>query len=448
MIEIKSNISKIILYILIGFTIYDILYKKKKIFKENNNIEKVFKENNDEKVQNLSLNIISNFNLPLEEYNSIYNLLIIYDKNLKYCDYLFILFDNNLLSMNYKLDIANYIIWNSYNQDHINFIYDTIVEISSNRSYTNSIRSIAIDILMRSNNTKYINTSAVLLEKLRNEERKINDNNDIHTIRKQIIKLQQIPTEEIELQIQNLHRRENNIIQNQNRKSSIYNDSQNIHNHEINQSVLNTLDSSSLSSSSSSSIINIKDELKLYYPDYEKYKTEIDTTLNKIIIDQTNFKNGIKLSTIFDKIINFISNSKYKSDMIKRLGEEFVDMHGLCSTGHMTRLINVIQGFPDIPDDLKIKINPKDEIYATINSYLSSEIQKSDDEQLLDDMMIMNNRFINFIIDKMKVKVKELQKDYDKILDYDMLKLNIEDSLIQYIKNENVVKNKIMTKIF
>jgi len=104
----------------------------------------------------------------------------------------------------------------------------------------------------------------------------------------------------------------------------------------------------------------------------------------------------------------------------------------------------VIQGF-DIPNELQIKINPKDEIYANIQSYLSSEIQKSDNyEQLMDDMIDTNvenkKRFISFVSDKMKNKVKEFKKDYNNIIDSTTLKLNVEDSLINYLKNENDVK--------
>ena len=40
----------------------------------------------------------------------------------------------------------------------------------------------------------------------------------------------------------------------------------------------------------------------------------------------------------------------------------------------------------------------------------------------------------------MKPKVKELEKDYKDITDSETLRLNIEDSLINYLKNEQDVK--------
>lgn len=103
-----------------------------------------------------------------------------------------------------------------------------------------------------------------------------------------------------------------------------------------------------------------------------------------------------------------------------------VDMNGLCSTGHLSRLINVIQGFPDTPEELKIKMNPKDEIYASIQSYLNSEIQKSENaEQLLDYMIDVNpinkNKYLKFISDKMRIKKVLLEKEYGNLIDKETL---------------------------
>ena len=143
---------------------------------------------------------------------------------------------------------------------------------------------------------------------------------------------------------------------------------------------------------------------------------------------------------IFNKITNYISNSPYRKELIQRLAEELVDMNGLCSTGHLSRLINVIQGFPDTPEDLKIKINPKDEIYASIQSYLNSEIQNSENsEQLLDYMIDGNQEYLKFIIDKMRIKKVMLEKEYMNIIDKPTLYENIKEALKNYTNDENVI---------
>jgi hypothetical protein len=355
-----------------------------------------------------------------------------------------------------KLDIGTYIIWNSYNQYQIDTVYDKIVKISNDRRYNNKIRSNAIDILMRSNNKKYMDSSVVLLERLRQEERKQENINDIHKIRRKINNLKRhvfhnpfIAQDEndIELQhvlmnqIRNLQMRENDIIANQNRRASVYNDTQNVHNSEINTSVINIASSLVNNKSVTSDMFNIDEELKKYYPEYENHKEQINISLERIKKDQTKFKDGITIPMVFDKIIGIIAG---KPELVKRLGEELYEMNGLCSTGHMARIVNVIQGFNDIPEELKIKINPKDEIYANIQSFISSEIQKSDNyEQIMDDMMDVgenHKRFVNFVSEKMKNKVKELRKDYNDIIDDTTLMLNIEDSLMNYLKSEQNVK--------
>ena len=487
----KSNLTTILLLILIGITIKDYFKKENeeeenKIYfkKENEKDEKeiinhfkkeneeeenkiYFKKENEEEnkfIKQISFQIINHFNIPKNKSNIIYNHLFKNFKNLNdivICDYLFSLFYYcNDIEMLDRLNISTYIVWNSNNQQQIDAVYDKIMDIASSRYYDNKIKANAIDILMRSNNKKYIDNSKILLERLRQEERIQDTNNNVHQIRSRINNLKKqvknsfevFDDYDIELQnvlleqIRNLQIYENNIIRNQNQKASVYNDTQNVHNHEINENVLNIASSIVNNNSKTlSDIFIIEDELKKYYPEYEKHQVEIERSLNRIKNDSSKFRDGITISIIFDKIIGIISNSKYKSEMIKRLGEELYEMNGLCSTGHMSRLINVIQGFDDIPNELQIKINPKDEIYANIQSYLSSEIQKSDNyEQLMDDMIDTNvenkKRFISFVSDKMKNKVKEFKKDYNNIIDSTTLKLNVEDSLINYLKNENDVK--------
>ena len=419
-------------------------------------------------IRNTCSNIISLFHLKInqKEYNDLYILLLNaykHNPNNQICDYLTLIFHSrNIVDTMKKLDIATYIVWNSYNQEQIDSIYEKIVEMSSDNSYNNKIRANAIDILMRSNNKKYLNRSTIVLERLRQEERNEDIGNNIHRIRGKINNLRQhvqtfhFPAEEdleiqqvIQQQIQNLQRQEHNIIANQDRKQSVYTDTQNVHNHEINESVLNVA-SSLLNSkiNSSSGVYNIEEELKQNYPDYEKQKNQITISLERIKSDPSKFRGDMTLSTVFDKVVGVISSSLHKKEMTKRLGEELNQMSGLCTTGHLSRLINVIQGF-DIKDELKVKINIKDEVYANIQTYLSSQIQKADTyghdyEQLMDDMVDSNfenrKRFLDFVAERMKPKVKELEKDYKDITDSETLRLNIEDSLINYLKNEQDVK--------
>ena len=465
-VKSKTILPDIILIILFGITIYDFIKENDKN-KNNNDIDKYDKnEDKDESDEDSDDEIEIDNVVEIENENEneigIDNVLV-QDKEIEnvivsHNDNLFQVFCHDNTDIMKKLEIGTYIIWNSYNQYQIDAVYDKIVEISNDRRYNNKIRSNAIDILMRSNNKKYMDNSTVLLERLRQEERREENMIDIHKIRRKINNLKQhvrhIPfnndENDIELQhvlmhqIRNLQMRENDIIANQNRRASVYNDTQNVHNSEINDSVINIASSLVNNKSASSDMFNIDEELKKYYPEYENHKEQIDTSLNRIRTEQTKFKDGITIPMVFDKIVGIITSSVHKPELVKRLGEELYEMNGLCSTGHMARIVNVIQGFNDLPDELKIKINPKDEIYANIQSYISAEIQKSDNyDQLMDDMMDTGDnhkRFVNFVSEKMRNKVKELRKEYNGIIDETTLMLNIEDSLMNYLKSEADVK--------
>ena len=455
-IKTKTIIPDIILLILCGITIYKVIDDNEIIVKENE--DNIVKENEINDVKENEINDVKEN--EINEINDVNNIENNNDNVVLSHNYnLFQIFCDDDTDIMTKLDIGTYIIWNSYNQYQIDAVYDKIVEISNGRRYNNKIRSNAIDILMRSNNKKYMDNSIVLLERLRQEERNQENINDIHKIRKKINNLKQhvvhnpfVTQDEndIELQqvlmnqIRTLQMRENDIIANQNRRESVYNDTQNVHNSEINDSVINIASSLVNNKSISSDMFNIDEELKKYYPEYENHKEQINISLNRIRTEQTKFKDDITIPMVFDKIIGIITRSIHKPELVKRLGEELYEMNGLCSTGHMARIVNVIQGFNDIPEELKIKINPKDEIYANIQSFISSEIQKSDNyEQLMDDMMDTgenHKRFVNFVSEKMRNKVKELRKDYNGIIDETTLMLNIEDSLMNYLKSEADVK--------
>jgi hypothetical protein len=401
--------------------------------------------------------IIDKFSLEID-FNYLSNLLndyITYNLNFTLVDCLFFIFKNvDEISIIKKLQIGEYIIWNSSNQKQIDNVYDEIIKISSSDRLNDKTRENSIDILLRSNNKYYLDIAKRLLNNLRRHERKQETYINIGQIRNVINNLQQqvIPPQEIYddfeyayqqtllNDIANLQNRQINLINNENKKGTIYDDSQNVHNHEINQTVINSA-SNLISGIEGNVNFNIESELEIYYPEYKINENIIKETLQRINTDPAKFKNGIRIKNVFDNLLIYISNSHHKNELIKILGDELVSMNGLCSTGHVSRLINVIQGFSDIPEELKIKINPKDEIYASITSYLNNCIQSnSRSEELLDFMISSDinerNQYYEFISSKMVNKKKILEQEYQGIIDKDILYLNIEDSLRNYLNDE------------
>ena len=405
--------------------------------------------------------IIFQFKLK-ENSKDIYNFVNYYLVNFKsdnlHLDCIYFLFKNfkfkNTLK---KLEISEYIIWNCSNQFQIDDVYNEIIYISSNKKiYNSNTRINAIDILKRSNNKYYIDISNKLLNEIRQNERTVTTYRNINQvrnilteIREKVIPLNQIRDDnEYEFQLallNDIHRLqgiENNLFRNQDKKLNIYDDSQNVHNSNVNQSVISV--ATNLTTNSITGIKgDIQAELEKYYPRYKQNEKKIKKSLERIETDTSKF-NNLTLKDVLNNIYSYISCSIYKNEMLITLGDELTAMSELCSTGHISRLINSIQGFPDIPDNLKIKINPKDEIYATIQTYLNNEIQNDvNSEEHLDNMVSENSRekqkYYDFICEKMRFKWKILEKEYNGIIDKTLLELNIEDSLRNYMKDENGV---------
>lgn len=400
-------------------------------------------------IQHVCLYVMKQFSISEDVFPILFDSVQqMYYQNIEpiYTDILFHIFCNTQIPILKRLEIGTFLIWKSSNQNHIIHIYNTIFQIIDNKSYNRNIRMNAIDILIQSNNKKYIDHAQFYLNQLRQEERHLDVNllsQNIQNIRQQINKLGKFPSEEShEMQeiLYEQYRRLTNQLENiKKRKKTVYNDSQNVHNHEINESVINSSKNLILNDEFGSNHLNIMNEFKRVLPPlyYDENKQKIQDSIHRIDNDVTKFKDGITMKKVYNKILSIISQSKHKDEMIKRLGEELIDMNLLCSTGHLSRLINVIQGFEDVPDMFKIQINPKDEIYANISTYITSEIQSSHDpDLLLTDMVEKKEHIFPFLVSIMKPKIKQLQNEYHKILDKKKLLEYVTDAIKTYLDNE------------
>jgi hypothetical protein len=89
-------------------------------------------------------------------------------------------------------------------------------------------------------------------------------------------------------------------------------------------------------------------------------------------MDRTLYSNST-LSNIFIKLWCYIHLSEFKDEMIKRLFEELEDMSGTCSSGFLSRLVNVVSGFDE---NLSIRISWQDQIISNFVARLNSLAQK------------------------------------------------------------------------
>lgn len=335
-----------------------------------------------------------------------------------------------------RLQLGTFVIWKSDNQYHIDHVYDILQDMIQDNRNSLQIRMNVIDMLLRSNNSKYIEFAQHFLQRLRNEERHIDENSLRIRLQQVYDEWQEEDNEELQQVLLDQYQRLETQIENlEKRKPTVYNDSQNVHNHEINNSVLQS--SKNLLSYDDANI-DLHVEFQRVCPEfYDENKTIIRESIERIQNDKAKFKDNITLSQVFRKINGIITeSSRHKDELLIRLAQELVDMHQLCSTGHLSRLINVLQGFEDIPSEFRIEINPKDEIYATISTYITSEIQKSDDaDHLLADMTSSEKKdFLTFLNGIMKSKYEELATEYNGILSDQKLKTYVNDAIRTYLQ--------------
>lgn len=182
---------------------------------------------------------------------------------------------------------------------------------------------------------------------------------------------------------------------------TIFDNAQNVHLDEIEDSVLNALEFLSsiemktISGVPGSPTINfeyvkkhIDNLLKKEKPTKkdskemkEKYKEKVDKiniSLNRIYLDRALYSNyNCTLLHILLKIWTYLSSHKSKKEMKKRLLEELMDMSGTCSSGFAGRLVNVISGF----GDFNLRISWRDQIIANFTGRLNAKARDISSEE-------------------------------------------------------------------
>jgi hypothetical protein len=196
-------------------------------------------------------------------------------------------------------------------------------------------------------------------------------------------------------------------------RNTIYDDSQNVHDHVVNQSVLHVC-------------LRL---MELYQPDgyvlgeveaqlhsicNEQERENINTVLQRIEIDTSMFNTTgtmFGLYDVFSSLWKYIQSHSAKEDLLKRLVEEMVAMANYCSTGHLSRFVNVIQGFTD-DEMLQIRISNEQQIRAVITQYLDTVLMNAP-EDVTDAMMETDKTpFYDFIRDTMNKRIPSLMEEY------------------------------------
>lgn len=175
-----------------------------------------------------------------------------------------------------------------------------------------------------------------------------------------------------------------------NKKKTIYTNTQNVHDTNVTKQVIDTLRNLIKMTSTirnSEEVYNCITDIKTHYLPTEeqlrekgdeireellKKRDNVIETFQRIVIDTSRYE-GLPMSEIMMLVWEKISISENKLELEKRLIDEMFEMHKTCSTGHLSRLINVLSGFYE--DIQPVKISYKEQLRSNVFARLTTSIR-------------------------------------------------------------------------
>lgn len=173
--------------------------------------------------------------------------------------------------------------------------------------------------------------------------------------------------------------------------STVYNNRQNVHDDDIDNSIRKfILFLSSLR-------VDVIDGKHVSFEDAKREILTIETSkensdlvkssLLRISLDQTIYDGGQTLQSIFNKIWRLILTHEYSELLKTRMVEELVDMANTCSSGHISRIVNVLCGFEIEGETFSIEIGWKKQIQSNLIGRLTKKIKDIKDENTRDTIL-------------------------------------------------------------
>jgi Leucine-rich repeat (LRR) protein len=159
------------------------------------------------------------------------------------------------------------------------------------------------------------------------------------------------------------------LLNEQKIQRNIYNDTQNVHDHNIQESIRQSI----------YSILNDKCSNKDFIEEILHSSLQIKTKqfLTEYCNDVTVHSLNITFSELLKYVWNRITKHKHKDDILKILDEEMENAECKCFTGRISRLVNVLNGYYD---DINIKISDNSQIGTIISIIKQNYIGNNIDE--------------------------------------------------------------------
>lgn len=160
----------------------------------------------------------------------------------------------------------------------------------------------------------------------------------------------------------------------------------------------------------------------IIFPSFETIEKKINDLVERYGYDNAEYGENF-LEDIFISLWMYISGHKYKNELIQRLYEEMIEMYNYCSSGLLSHLINVIQGYTDDPRYI-LTISIEDQCKGVIYNYLDKIIQDNydnDDYPFITSAIdngiknitpVEKEQYIKFVRERVNLKTKEWKVEY------------------------------------
>jgi len=165
--------------------------------------------------------------------------------------------------------------------------------------------------------------------------------------------------------------------------------------------------------------------------------TDCKTNNQRISIKRIQLDNGLyesyTLSTILYRLYWFIDNHQCKDELFTILYEELNEEPNSCSSGHLLRLMNVLNGYTSF-----ISVDPRIELRDSFNHKLTQFIKQSKHmDKIMESIEEQNEEYI---IKYLYTYISEIRniliEDYKNILDVEIIEEEIRKNTIQFTIKE------------
>ena len=220
-----------------------------------------------------------------------------------------------------------------------------------------------------------------------------------------------------------------------NKKNTIYSNSENAHDTAINIGVVKT-------------IRYLIENVDVYCTTSELYEwirrggttnEKVMKSYQRLLLDSSKYE-GRSMIDILLLVYQYILNSQHKEELMKRLIEELEEMYETCATGHVTRIINVLSGylhfnvveitfeeqlknnvFTRVEQTMKLlSVNDRGEILSEVTNSSASESETSESETSGSETKPLSLEFINRFGDGIKSELQnEFVPTYMKMEDFE-----------------------------